>query len=203
MRPYTEVRVGFSNSDYDNVCERYGGGHERLGEWRDLGDLLHGRTGWHFDVVNDGEALWSLGVLGSSLLNISVDEEGGFHCFDYLGDEAVLLESISQVEQWLAPREENAKQPQDGQIEMLRTNDWQLFKMMDFTVRVTWSDGTYTAVLPQVADAAFGSSLPDTLNAAAEMLCHTFKAPLELAPALQLTAELDLSAVQELRRSTT
>ena len=78
MRPYAAVRVRFSNADYDNVCNRYGGGPDQLEQWRDLGDLLHGRAGWHFNVVNDGEALWCLGVLGSSLLSIDVDADRGY-----------------------------------------------------------------------------------------------------------------------------
>ncbi|GAA2277862.1 hypothetical protein GCM10010430_74750 [Kitasatospora cystarginea] len=47
---------------------------------------------------------------------------------------------------------------------------------------------------------AFGPPLSEARNAAAEMICHTFEAPLELAPQPQLTAELDPNAVQELRR---
>jgi hypothetical protein len=49
-RPHISVRVNFENSDYYNVCLDYGGGRARLAAWRDLGDLLAHREGWHFDV---------------------------------------------------------------------------------------------------------------------------------------------------------
>ena len=200
MRPYAEVRVRFDNNDYDNVCDRYGGGPDRLDQWRDLGDLLHGRAGWHFNVVNDGEALWSLGVLGSSLLNISVDvDRGGFHCFDYTQDDGDWLDDLAAVEAWLAPREDQAKQiPADYRASM-RADDWWLFKGFTFELQVSWSDGTYAAAAKQLAEVAFGSTLEQGLSNAAEMICSLFEAPRELASQLKLTVELDLSATRALR----
>ena len=75
QRPYEAVEVGV-DIDYVSACETYGGGPNFLDSWKELGDLLAYRTGWHFDIVNRGEALWSLGFFGESLLNISVAAGG-------------------------------------------------------------------------------------------------------------------------------
>jgi len=200
MRPYAAVRVRFSNADYENVCDRYGGGPDRLEQWRDLGDLLHGRAGWHFNVVNDGEALWCLGVLGSSLLSIDVDvDRGGFHCFDLLQDGDAWVGDLASVEAWLAPREDQAKQIPADRRAWMRADDWQLLKGFTFELQVSWSDGTYAAAATQLAEVAFGSTLEQALSNAAEMICSLFEAPRELASQLKLTVELDLSATRALR----
>jgi len=67
--------------------------------------ILAHRAGWHFDLVNDSEPLWSLGAFGSSLLNIYVDNSGAFSCFDYLQDAGERLTTVTEVENWLATRE--------------------------------------------------------------------------------------------------
>lgn len=117
---HTTVEVGFTNTDYVNVCERYGGGPELLDQWRALGDLLAHRAGWHFDVVNDGQALWSLGAFGGSLLNIHVQADGSYHCLDYLQDKQsrggstegwLATPSLGEVEKWLEPREAQYRAP--------------------------------------------------------------------------------------------
>src|ERR1039457_1481839 len=89
-RPYMSVRVHFDNSDYDNVCLDYGGGQARLAAWRDLGDLLAHRVGWHFDVntASADPVLWNAGLFGESRLNIHVAGNGGYACFDYDADKA-------------------------------------------------------------------------------------------------------------------
>ncbi|MFE6056063.1 hypothetical protein ACFQ6N_35405 [Kitasatospora sp. NPDC056446] len=48
--------------------------------------------------------------------------------------------------------------------------------------------------------AAFGPTPGEALDAAAEMTCRTFEAPLDLALRLQITTELDPGAGQELCR---
>ncbi|MFE1198399.1 hypothetical protein ACFW6E_37585 [Streptomyces olivaceoviridis] len=95
---HLSVKVNFSNSDYYNVCDTFGGGFERLPAWRALGDLLAHRPGWHFDVVNRGEALWCLGVLGECRLAIHVTEDLGFHCYDHDDDSDVVAADTAEVE---------------------------------------------------------------------------------------------------------
>ena len=65
--PYATVEVNFSNSGYLQACERFGGGPGLVPQWTVLGDLLAHRAGWHFDVVNHGEAVWSDVVDGAEL----------------------------------------------------------------------------------------------------------------------------------------
>lgn len=197
MRPYTSVRAGFSNSDYDNVCDTYGGGLTLQSAWRDLGDLLAHRPGWHFDVVNDSEALWSLGLLGESRLNIHVNEDGRYACFDYAEDTSALLNDIPSVEAWLSTREDKAKQPSRVLVELVRSDDWSGLKRHSFQLRVSWSDGYYSASLPHYYDASFGSTLKDAINAATEMLCQLFGAPTDLASQLTIWVELDETATAQ------
>jgi hypothetical protein len=109
-RPYVSVRVNFENSDYDNACLDYGGGRARMAAWRDLGDLLAHRAGWHFDVntASQDKALWSAGMFGESRLNIHVDANGRLACFDYDADKAgeadpaTTCATIAEVEDWIA-----------------------------------------------------------------------------------------------------
>ncbi len=102
--------------------------------WQTLGDLLHGRPGWHFDVDAGmaGTALWSLGVLGESRLNISVTEEGRFQCFDYDDDTETNVSDVAAVEEWLASLEEEARKPSPMSLSLARTfsteSDWVLLK---------------------------------------------------------------------------
>jgi len=198
MRPCGSVRVQFDNSDYDNVCVNFGGGDDLLPAWRDLGDLLAHRSGWHFDVVNHGEALWSLGLLGESRLNIHVTEDRRFHCHDHDTDQDDVVDGIPAVEDWLGAREERAKQPSALLLDLARAMDWGVLKSHTFTLRVSWSDGYFAASLPDHYDVAFGRTLPEAITGASEMLCRLFDAPAELAEQLTLTTELDTTATRRL-----
>ncbi|MEU9158440.1 hypothetical protein AB0D59_49935 [Streptomyces sp. NPDC048417] len=196
---YLSVKVNFDNSDYDNVCDTFGGGFERLPAWRALGDLLAHRPGWHFDVANRGEALWCLGVLGECRLAIHVREDLRFHCYDHDKDSDTIAADTTEVESWLQGREETAQQPSDTLLEMASSNSWDLLKRYTFRLQVSWSDGYYAASVAALAEASFGPTIPEAVDGAAEMICHLFKAPAELASALTLAAELDETAVRHMR----
>jgi hypothetical protein len=198
-RPYTSVRAGLDNDDYLNVCDTYGGGPERREAWLDLGDQLAYRPGWHFDLVNDGEPLWSLGILGESRLNIHVNPEGKYSCYDHDEDTEVVCTSIPEVEGWLSNREDRAREPSPMLLELARTNDWSILKSHPHELRVSWSDGYYSASLPGLGEASFAATLKDAINGAAEMLCGLFGAPAALAPQLTLRAELDETAAAQVR----
>ncbi|CAG6397612.1 hypothetical protein NMG29_39200 [Streptomyces cocklensis] len=196
---YRSVKVNFSNSDYDNVCETFGGGFERLPAWRELGNLLAHRPGWHFDVVNHGEALWCLGVLGECRLAIHVNDDLLFHCYDHDQDSDAVAADSTEVETWLQAREETARQPSGLLLKMASSDSWNLLKLYTFRIRVSWSDGYYAASVIALAEASFGRTVPEAVNGAAEMICRLFNAPAELAPSLTLAAELDETAVQRMR----
>lgn len=197
--PYATVRVNFSNSDYQNVCDDFGGGFDRWPAWRDLGNLLAHRPGWHFDVVNGGEALWCLGVLGESLLTVFVNEDLRYHCCDHARDEDLIADDTSAVQAWLEEREDEAKKPSRTLIAMASDANWKYFTLFPFQLRVSWSDGYFAAHLPNLAEPSFGRSLAEAVNGTAEMICQLFGAPPELAPQLTIALELDTAASQKLR----
>ncbi len=198
-RPYTSVGVGVDNNDYFNVCDIYGGGPALREAWLDLGDQLAHRPGWHFDVVNDGQPLWSLGILGVSRLNIHVNQDGRYSCYDHDEDAEAICTSIPEVEEWLSTREDRAREPSPMLLELAKADDWSVFKAHPHELRVSWSDGYYSASLPGLSETSLAVTLKDAINGAAEMLCRLFNAPAALAPQLTLRAELDETASAQLR----
>lgn len=205
-RPYVSVRVNFENSDYDNACLDYGGGRARLAAWRDLGDLLAHRAGWHFDVntASQDKALWSAGMFGESRLNIHVDANGRFACFDYDADKAgeadpaTTCATIAEVEDWIAARADRAARPSATAVAYAADSDWAGLKAYAHPVRITWSDGSYHASLSEIFEASAGTTLQDALDGVASLLCALLGSPAELAPQVLLTAELDRAAVEQL-----
>lgn len=207
--PHTNARVGF-DADYDNACLAFGRGGDRtiMAAWRELGDLLAGRAGWHFDIVNAGaaapEALWSLGLFGASRLNIHVNDVGWFECFDYDEDRTDVCATIADVTAWIedADREERARKPTDLQSEIASGDDWKIFKVHKHTVLISWSDDYYSAaILGAAHDAAFGKTLKEAIDRASEMLCGLFGAPPGIALELNLVVELDGTATNQLRQN--
>ncbi|MYS36331.1 hypothetical protein K388_06980 [Streptomyces sp. KhCrAH-43] len=196
---YLSVKVNFGNSDYDNVCDTFGGGIDRLPAWRELGNLLAHRPGWHFDVVNQGEALWCLGVLGECRLAIHVTGGLQYHCYDHGADSDTVAADTTAVESWLKGREEAAQQPSPLIIEIASADSWKLLKSHPFRLRVSWSDGYYAASVAALAEASFGRTVAEAVNGAAEMICQLFGAPVEFSPDLTLAAELDETAVRHIR----
>ncbi|WP_030935694.1 type II toxin-antitoxin system HicB family antitoxin [Streptomyces sp. NRRL B-24720] len=197
--PYLSVRVNFDNSDYDNVCVTYGGGVDRLPAWRELGNLLAHRSGWHFDVVNNGEALWSHGVFGDARLTIFVNQDLRFHCCDHDEDSDTFAADIPAVESWLSGREEGARKPSSTAITFASADNWKYLKLRPIQLRVSWSDGNYSATMPGLSDASFGHTLAEALDRAAEMICQLLGAPVEVARELTISAELEETAVRQLR----
>jgi hypothetical protein len=140
-----------------------------------------------------------LGVLGECRLAIHVREDLRFHCYDHDKDSDTIAADTTEVESWLQGREETAQQPSDTLLEMASSNSWDLLKRYTFRLRVSWSDGYYAASVAALAEASFGPTIAEAVNGAAEMICHLFKAPAELASALTLAAELDETAVRRIR----
>lgn len=204
MEPHSNVRVGFT-ADYSSACTAFGGADDRnvAAAWRELGHLLAGRSGWHFDVTNirlRPEVLWGLGTFGASLLSIYVDEQARFVCFDYEEDRTDHCADVAAVEKWLADREERAKRPNAAQVELARADDWRGLKIHRYTVMVSWSDGYYCAsVHGAMLDATFGQTLQQAVNRTGEMICGMYGAPTELASELNLVVELDRSAADRIR----
>jgi len=80
-----------------------------------------------------------------------------------------------------------------------RADNWKILKVHPHELRVSWSDGYYSASMPGLGDASIAATLKDALNGAAEMLCRLFGAPAALAPQLTLRVELDETAAAQVR----
>ncbi|MFF0450020.1 hypothetical protein ACFYT4_27090 [Streptomyces sp. NPDC004609] len=103
------------------------------------------------------------------------------------------------MQAWLEEREEEARRPSAVLLKIARANDWQTLKSLPVTLRVSWSDGWFSAAAYQLNEAAFGDTLAEAVNGAAEMLCRVLGAPLEIAPDMNLALELDASAAERVR----
>lgn len=172
------VRVG-RDLDYDDACSRYGL-EGQLELWQVLGDGLAHRPGWHFDLVNDDEPMWSFGAFGMSLLCVFVNQRGGYECFDYYGDDSSVVWSVSIVLEWVYSREEAARARGVAPYELFRDQDWKLLAAHTMDLDVTWSDGIFVAAVRDLpSDAALQPTLAAAISAAAEMVAHHVGAPRE------------------------
>jgi len=196
---YLSVKANFANNNYDNVCETFGGGFERLPAWRALGSLLAHRPEWHFDVVNRGEALWCFGVLGERQLAIHVNEDLQYYCHDHRKDSGTIAPDTAAVEAWLDGREETARQPSPTLIEYASADSWKYLKLHPIQFRISWSDGYFSASVSYLGEASFGRTLAEAMNGAGEIICQLLGAPKETARELRLSAELDESAVRHIQ----
>lgn len=194
--PHMTVEVGF-DWDYLRACERFGGGFALREKWEELANILAHRPGWHFDVVNDGEALWSLGAFGGSLVNISITRTGKFGCYDHEHErESEDLDTIEEVEAWLRPREERARRLPDAEIWLSRDN-WRLLRELNLRVSVTALDGSLIGRVDGIPlEATFGSSVAEVLRRVREMICSAVGAPADVASDLRLHVRLDPDAAR-------
>lgn len=194
-----EVEVGFLNGRYRNICNDLGGGHELLDRWVLLGELLAHRPGWHFDVSSFRDVpLWSLGAFGESLLNIYVQPDGSFHLYDHLNDSETSTGDVADLEKWIEEREAGTRLLSPVGHRHMSEDDWWLLRRWVFDVRVTWSDGWFSATVHELpADASFGRTLQDSVRAAREMIIQFNQAPTELTDDLHVTIRLDESAANQ------
>ena len=195
--PYENVEVNFSNPDYRNVCDTFGGGFERLDDWIALANILAGRPGWHFDIVNDGQALWSLGDFGGSNLNISVTEDG-FNCYNHSSDDSVVLKNIDLVSSWIEPLEEEGRR---FPIQLAASSNWQVLLSLKFRIRVDVIGDKYCADVKGMAEEeVFGDTLVEVVAFARERIVQYFEAPVELTEKLLIRLDISEKATQRLMR---
>ncbi|MFF3967946.1 hypothetical protein ACFYZI_41135 [Streptomyces griseorubiginosus] len=197
---YHSVQTKFINNDYEVICESFGGGSENLPAWQALGHLLAGRTGWHFDFeLNHADPTWNLGTFGECVLVVHVNELGQYHCYDHRADADMITTDIPAVEVWLMDREESARRPSTVLREMARANDWQTLRNLPITLKVSWSDGYFSAAAYELDEVSFGDSLIEAVDRAGQMICQLLGAPPEIAREMNLSVNLEASATARLR----
>jgi hypothetical protein len=140
----------------------------------------------NFEADSNGALLWSLGSFGGSGLNISITRNLQYHCFDYHSDTDDDYDSISEVEEWVTRREGATLETQRAvQREWATADDWRLFKLMPYDLRVDWFDGHYAASVAGIpTDATFAPTLSGVILAGRELITAWFGAPPALAEGL-------------------
>ncbi|MEU6765512.1 hypothetical protein ABZ916_23665 [Streptomyces sp. NPDC046853] len=74
-------------------------------------------------------------------------------------------------------------------------DSWKYLKLTPIGLHVSWSDGYFSATAAYLGEAGFGKTLAEAINGAGEMVCRLFGAPVQIARELNLSAELDRSAI--------
>jgi hypothetical protein len=197
--PYATVEISFSNSGYLQVCERFGGGRALVPQWIVLGDLLAHRAGWHFDVVNQGEALWAWGAFGAAVLSISLTEDGRFRCYDALEQESRVCADRRQLESWIADRDDASRSLSPQARALLAENGWAFLRRQVFVLRVSWADGWFVSdVKGLLHETVFETSVSASVRAARSMIVRFCGAPEALAEDLVVRVEMDERATRRL-----
>jgi hypothetical protein len=195
--PYTTVEVTFGNSGYLQVCERLGGGPELVPQWTVLGDLLAHRPGWHFDVVNNGEVVWSWGAFGTAVLSISLTDDGRFRCYDALEQSSRIFPDRQRVDDWLAERDDPSRSLSAQARTLLAENGWAMLRRHVFLLRVSWADGWFVSDVKGVPhETVFETSVSDSVRTARAMVTRFCGAPEELAHDLVVRVEMDEHATR-------
>ena len=141
------------------------------------------------------ELLWSYGAFAGSLLNISLDEEGRYACFDYFRDDVTYVHDLSEVSKWIDGREPAAKVKDIIGNEMLASSDWRILRGTTLDLDVSWSDGWYeSSVSGLPADATFGRTLAEVVINARQMVAVSVGAPEVVMPEIRFRVHLNSDA---------
>lgn len=162
--------------------------------WKNLGDLLYGRPGWYCEIaLTPGmELMWSYGALGSSLFNISYQDEAGYALFDWEADTTKKFQTVDELRKWL---DENEWRHADHTLRMrdlASSSDWAVLKAVGFDMDVTVDNDRWIGTvrkLPVTMSAAM--SLADVVSQLREGIVQAFDAPASVAEDLQVRVHLD------------
>lgn len=167
--------------------------------WENLGDLLHGRPGWHCDYTSDG-LLWSYGAAGASLFNIGPPEDYGFgrgeyEVFDYDEDEVFNFPGTAALQTWLESNEHRHADHLRNLSAFVSGNDWADLSKFDWDARVTYDGSSFIGQVPKVpSEMVAGPDLKAVLKGLQELMAYAFGAPQEAARHVRVNARLDSNA---------
>ena len=186
----TPIKVGF-NHDYFNAITTYSR-HSLKEHWIELADRLASREGWHCDVVNLNELMWSFGTFGGSLLNIQVIDNGEFGCFDYLEDETVNLKQIEDVGAWINQREARARSSDlETSKQFLSADSWHGLRNYPFELDIDYVDSAFVGVISGGAhEPTFAYTLVEVIKNAKQMIAAYFGADVSLINQINVRCHL-------------
>ena len=187
---------------YSNVAESLTG-HVSVQWWERLGDLLHGRPGWHCDLTSEG-LLWSYGALGASLFNISAPEDsedfkrGRYEVFDFDEDESHTF-TLDELRSWLEDNEHRHSDHAHRLGQLYGGEDWSILNGMIFDARVTHDGAMFVGTVPSlVLEFTAADDLATVVDNLRGLVTSALGAPSDVAPRVQIDARLDGKATRAL-----
>lgn len=188
-----KVELNFGEPTYLRLAARlYGEDTEEW--WKDLGDLLYGRPGWYCEITStpEMELIWSYGAVGSSLFNISYDDEPGYALFDWEADSTRKFQTVDELRKWL---NENEWRHADHALklrDLASSSDWAVLKAVGFDIDVTFDNDRWIGTVRKLpVTMSAGMSLADVVSQMREGIAQAFDAPASVAKDLQVRVHLD------------
>lgn len=199
-----DVTVNMGSPNYRAVAGTFHG-HENVGWWTVLGDLLGGRPGWRCELTEHG-LTWLFGPMGSGLFTITAPDDesddyatGRYEAFDYEADMSFLFDGTTELREWLDANEHRHADHLQKIHELVSAMDWDVLKGMGLEALVTHDGQTWIATVPKLAlESTFADDFPTLLVRVRELITHATSAPPGIAPDISITARLDTAATAAL-----
>ncbi|NHE67799.1 hypothetical protein G9U53_26195 [Rhodococcus sp. D-46] len=170
--------------------------------WKDLGDLLYGRPGWYCEITNTDNRMhmmWSFGAVGSSLFNISLENEPGYSLFDWDADTTLPFTTINQLREWLDINEDRHSDHLRKLRPLAESFDWAILKNVGFDLDVTVDGDAWIATVRKLPiTMSTAKSLSETVSQAREAIATAFDAPAKVAQDILVRVHLDHAAASAL-----
>jgi predicted RNase H-like HicB family nuclease len=197
VNPYNRIVVELNLGDYLVTATSLNGWDSEQW-WRDLGDLLYGRAGWHCEIVNTSqgvEMVWSFGAMGSALFIISFGEAPAYHLYDHEADDDLMFEDVEALRAWLDDNEQRHLEYPRRLRNYAADADWAMLKSFPFSVDVTYDGAAWIATFRELPlTYSSGQSLAEVISNAREAITEAFDAPIAAALDLQVAVRLDAAA---------
>ncbi len=196
VHPAEHIKVGF-DQNYVNACRTYSSPSLHI-HWDQLGKMLGHREGWHCDVVNSNQLLWSFGTFGKSLLSIEVVDNGIFACFDYYEDQVISQTSVQEVHDWVNSRETSVRETDlEDSKKFLSASNWHGLRNLPFEIDIDFIEANYVGVIRQSEhEPTFGRNLIEVIRNSKEMIATYFGADFSLIDSINVKCHLSEAATK-------